>query len=352
MNELYRRLAERLNSLPIPFPSTESGVELKILEKWFTEEEAEIALAMTGLPETVELIAGRAGRDPETLGPFLESMSRRGLIFRISKGEHRLYNLAPLAEGMWEFHLDNTDDETFELLREYRDHFMEKGWYGTQTTQHRIVPIGSAVTPDMEIMPYDRAEEIIRAQKKIAVTRCICRTEGRRLGHGCEHELETCMAFGTGAYFYLENGLGREISTDEALAILKKSMEAGLVIQPGNGQKAWNLCMCCGCCCALLNSLQKMPRPAEVAHTNFHAAVIEENCTSCGLCAERCPMDAISVENAAVINLDRCIGCGVCVGACDYGALALHQKPEARRYVPPADVTDMQIRIAKERGLI
>jgi electron transport complex protein RnfB len=41
--EVYERLARHLDQLPAGFPKTESGVELRILKRLFTEEEAELA---------------------------------------------------------------------------------------------------------------------------------------------------------------------------------------------------------------------------------------------------------------------------------------------------------------------
>ncbi len=352
MEEVYARLAKHLDRLPIPYPETESGIEREILARWFTPDEARIALAMTGLPETVPAIAGRLGTKAEALAPILEDMSKRGLIFRIAKGEKRFYNLVPLAEGMWEFHINQNNAEDVRLLRKYFDEFMTKGWYGTKTSQHRIVPIAQSLTPDMEVLPYEQAEALIRAQTKISVATCICRKEEKMVGEGCDHPMETCMAFGAGAHFYIENGLGREISNEEALQILRKAMDSGLVLQPGNGQKVWNLCMCCGCCCALLRTLKRMDRPAEVAHTNFRARVIPEECTNCGICEGRCPMDAIRIEDTAMVSPDRCIGCGVCVGACPFDAIKLDYKDPQERYTPPRDVMEMQITIARERGLL
>ncbi len=353
MEEVYAKLAKHLDRLPVPYPATESGIELEILARWFSPREAEIALGMTGRPETVETIAARLKTDAEALAPVLEDMSRRGLIFRISKGEKRLYNLSPLAEGMWEFHMLQSTLEDVKRMRKYFDVFMEKGWYGTKTTQHRIIPVSESLTPDMEILPYEQAEAIIRDQEKIAVMQCICRREAKMLGEeGCTHEMETCMAFGVGASFYIENGWGREVSQPEALRILKKAMEDGLLLQPANGQKAWNICMCCGCCCSLLKALKRMDKPAQVAHTSFYARVEPDECTGCGICKEKCPMDAITGEDTVEINLDRCVGCGVCVGACAFEAVRLEQKAPQDRYVPPRDVIEMQMRIARERGLI
>ncbi|MFH1139147.1 MAG: 4Fe-4S binding protein [Pseudomonadota bacterium] len=352
MNSVYLQLAERLDKLPIGFPRTESGIELRILERWFSPEEAAIAGQMSGAPEAVDLIAARLGRPAGDLGPVLYEMSRKGLIFRNGRGGEYSYNLVPLAEGMWEFHLNSLTPEDIRLLDEYIDFFMTTAWYGTKTSQHRIIPVTRGLTPEMEILPYEHAEAIIRAQSKISVANCICRTEKDMMGQGCRHPREVCLAFGTGAHYYIENGLGREITQDEAVAVLHQAMESGLVLQPGNGRKVWGICMCCGCCCGLLKSLKKMDRPAEVAHTNFFARNNPDECTACGACVDLCPMAAISLCEVAAVDLHRCIGCGVCVAACSFEAMSLVQKKDADRYVPPRNVVEMQMQIAKERGMI
>jgi len=349
---VYVRLAEHLDRLPVAFPRTESGIELRILERWFTREEAEIALAMRGLPEPVAVIADRLKADPITLSPILYRMSTKGLIFRTPRGEEYLYHMVPFAEGMWEFHIQSMTPEGLRDLDAYFDHYMEKSWYGTETSQHRIIPVMQSLSPEMEILPYEQAEELIRSQSRIAVTQCICRKQGRMMGKGCDHPLEVCMVFGTGAHYYIENGIRRGISRDEALKILQEAMDAGLVLQPGNGQKTWSICMCCGCGCLLLKALKKMEKPARVVHTSFFAEGAVSDCNACGLCEERCPMGAIRLDSAAVVNRDRCIGCGVCVGSCPTEALKLRQKEKEERYVPPKDIVEMHIRIARERGIL
>ena len=65
--EVYERLARHLDQLPGGFPKTESGVELRILNRLFTEEEAELACQLTHLPEPAETIAQRANRPVEEL---------------------------------------------------------------------------------------------------------------------------------------------------------------------------------------------------------------------------------------------------------------------------------------------
>src|SRR4030067_2641461 len=51
MDDIYKQLAKHLDDLPGGFPSTESGVELRILRRLFTLEEAALALSLTLLPE-------------------------------------------------------------------------------------------------------------------------------------------------------------------------------------------------------------------------------------------------------------------------------------------------------------
>ena len=56
---IYRQLQKHLDKMPVPFPETESGVEISLLKRLFNEEEAWIALQLSALPESVDKIHGR-----------------------------------------------------------------------------------------------------------------------------------------------------------------------------------------------------------------------------------------------------------------------------------------------------
>jgi ferredoxin len=172
------------------------------------------------------------------------------------------------------------------------------------------------------------------------------------IGKGCDRLEEACLIFGGGAYYYEQNGLGREIDRKEALDLVKQGVDAGLVLQPGNQQKSMNICMCCGCCCGVLKNLNTMDKPARVVHTNYYAQVDAALCTACEACVERCQMDAISVAETAMVDLDRCIGCGLCVTDCPTEAMLLKQKEADSHYVPPKNVVETYMNIAQERGLL
>ncbi len=352
MTAVYEKLAKHLDDLPAGYPSTSTGVELRILKRLFTPEEAEIATTLTMMPEAAAAIADRTGRDAAALAEVLAEMSRKGLIFRISKGDKTLYSAAQFVVGIWEYHLNSLDEGLIRDVNEYMPALLKKGWLEVKTKQMRIVPVSKSIAAGMTVTPYEAAEEIINAQSKIVVSPCICRKEQKMVGKGCDKPAEVCLAFGAGAYYYEQNGLGRSIDKAEALEILKAGVDAGLVLQPGNQQKPMNICMCCGCCCGILKNMRTLDKPAHVVHTNYYAQVDEDLCTACEACVDRCQMDAITVDDAARVYLDRCIGCGLCVTDCPTEAITLGQKAEGSRYLPPKNVFETYMNIAQERGLM
>jgi len=52
----------------------------------------------------------------------------------------------------------------------------------------------------------------------------------------------------------------------------------------------------------------------------------EDLCTSCGTCAEVCPMGAITVGTGVETNVDLCIKCCACVKECTTGARVMDNK--------------------------
>jgi electron transport complex protein RnfB len=327
--DIYERLRERLDMFPQGFPKTESGVELEILRHLFTPDEAEIMMHLRPFPEKLSAIAGRMGKDETELGATLYDMSKKGLIlrYRSPKGE-MYYFLIPWVVGIWEFQLNRMTRENIELYERFYQEGMIPSERNRKTGLFRVIPVEKEIQGSTEIQPYEQVSRIIESNTRFAVADCICRKESRMVGDGCDKLLEACMSFGPAADFYIENGLGREISKEEAKRILLKAEEDGLIHCSWNhaGDKDF-ICNCCGCCCKALANIIKYDNPGVVTKSNYYATKDEETCTSCGTCVERCQVGAIRMENdLTVIDRDRCIGCGLCVSTCPTGSISMVRK--------------------------
>ncbi|MBW2172670.1 MAG: 4Fe-4S binding protein [Deltaproteobacteria bacterium] len=348
--DVYQKLAKHLDNLPGGFPPTESGVELRILRRLFTPEEAELALHLTLIAEEPRVIARRAKLSPEEAARRLEEMAKKGLIYRITSPDKPMrYMALQYIIGIWEFHVNDLDVELIKDTNEYFPTLFDKSWQ--KGPQLRTIPVGRSITTELEVLSYEQAEELVQAQKKFLVAPCICRREHKMVGKGCDKPMETCLVFGIGADYYERNGLGRIIDKDEALEILKKADEAGLVLQPSNAQKIVNICCCCGCCCQVLKNLKRYPKPASLVSTPFVAAVDTDTCEGCGTCVERCQMEALRLEDdCVVLDPDRCIGCGLCVSTCPTESLTLLRRPEPEQAEVPKNMMKSYIKLARERG--
>lgn len=326
MDDVYHALREHLDSLPSGFPPTESGVEIRILKRLFSPEEASLAVHLRPKLEPAAVIAERAGMSEQEMAPMLERMTRKGLIFSIETEQRpAAYMAAQFVVGIWEYHVNDLDEAFARDMEEYMPFLVKEAF--DHLPQLRTIPVGRSIHAGIEVLPYEKAEELVRKQKKFLVAPCICRKEHHLKGAGCDKLMDACLVFGWGADYYERNGLGRVITLEETLNILQKADEEGLVLQPSNAQDIVNICCCCGDCCQILINLKNHPSPAAMASAAFVARIDTDTCIACETCLERCQMEALVMEDDhAVLVADRCIGCGLCVSTCPSGALALERK--------------------------
>ena len=352
MTEVYKKLARHLDKTPGGYPETESGVELRILRQLFTPEEAELALSLVMMPESVEAIARRAQKNSKEILPLLVDMGRKGLIVHVNRNNADSFMLLQFVVGIWEYQVNRLTEE---LIRDFNEYvpFLMKDQERLTTKQLRVVPVEKAVTAELNVMDHEHLESLIRSQSKILVAPCICRAEHTMVGKGCGKLAEACLIFGSGAYIYESRGIGRTITQDEALEIVRKGVKQGLVPQPSNTVKAVNICLCCDCCCQILSNIKKSEAPARLVNSNYQARVDADLCTGCQACEKICPMDAVTMDEqiTAAVDPERCIGCGLCVTACLFDAMALRDKPDMERWEPPQTLVDTYMKIAKEKGL-
>jgi len=349
--DLYTRLREYMDKMPGGYPTTDTGVELRILKKLFTPDDAAFLLKLNREPEDAATVAKRIGMDEGSAGERLEEMSRRGLIFRKHEGGKVFYNPISFLVGVYEFQLYRMDRELVELWEEFAP-YLGMSLAPLLNKQLRVAPVNSAVERMPAVATYNRIRDLVSEQSTIAMTPCVCRKKERLMGKNtCQRPEELCFSFGPFAQYIIENGLGKSLTSDETLKLLDLAEESALVLSPSNSQELAFLCCCCGCCCTILSQLKLIPNPADYVQTDYQARIDAESCTACGVCPERCQIDAIKENNGSMqVDPARCIGCGLCVSTCTAEAITLVLKENPK--VPPKDFEELLERLAEERGVL
>ncbi|MEW6142881.1 MAG: 4Fe-4S ferredoxin [Chloroflexota bacterium] len=344
----YEKLREVLDRLPGGFPSVPSHVELQILKRIFSPEEASIAAYMTGTRETATAIAARAGIPEAETEQILRGMARRTIIWGSPRDSVWQYRLAPYVVGFYEEQWANMDHELAHLCEQY---WMEGGLAGIMRYNpplNRVIPAQQAVKREI-ILPYDDVKTMIMEGKSFEVRDCICRIQQNLVGkRKCKSPLHICFNFSAAER---PNG-PHDITREDALKLLDQAEELGLVHTVANVTRGVTfVCNCCGCCCAVLRGITEFGIENSVAKANYYAVVDADACTACGVCEARCQVGACKVNEVAHIDLKKCIGCGLCVTGCASEAVSLKRRPESETVHPPETYKAWEQERLRKRGL-
>lgn len=353
-DKLYRNLQTHLDKQTVGFPATPTGSDIELLKQFFTPAQAEMAMMLTYKFETLEQIqerAGKIGKSIQETERVLDETARRGVIgFRKRDGVKQYCNI-PYVIGMIEGAHFNATPETLQAIGAASARYSEDGSFwraflNSKVPQMRTIPIQKSITAKQSIGTYDEVRKLIEGTEgPIAILECACRSGAEKRGTPCKQtsRKETCMLFRDMARNVIEFGkIGRQISKEEALDILRQNQEDGLVLQPTNSQNPDAICSCCGCCCGPLRLHKSIPNPVSHWATNFFAEVNPESCSGCGICGDKCQVGAMKLDEETLVtkvDLTHCLGCGLCVEACPEGAIELRNK--ASEVIPPRTIEDM-----------
>jgi Na+-translocating ferredoxin:NAD+ oxidoreductase subunit B len=339
---------------------------LPSIKAFFTPEEAALLTGLPFMPTDLKELAAQKNMESASLAAKLDPLSRKGAVWRMEKGGGIFYHLndaffiffrgpfsalepGPSARAM-----------ASPLNRYFRDGLMDQLAL-VHTKPLRTIPIGRTVDDPRGIMPYEDAMAIVESQDFLSVSNCPCR-QRKRLdpdSAGCQHPEEVCLHFGNLGRYLVGNGIGRQITKEEAKNILRMSADAGLVHAVSNRQQeADTICNCCRCSCVFFESYHILKHGKSHDFSNYRLKVNRETCKACGLCVERCPVEALRLEDfppagnkrrkaARLVGPGRCLGCGVCVHKCPTRSLILELRPEIQE--PPRDAREWITRLMKDQ---
>lgn len=360
----------------LPFPVNETTVSIIKKVVGEDEEELDFICAFKERPsQTVDELKKTTGLEEEKIAQLGSSLARKGLIFNQpnSKGV-MVYRLLPLMNvGLMEYRfmkpLEFTEEDR-ELARLFTQ-LVEEVKAGLKANYEnlkkilpqlpptdrtvaikerdgmkkiKVVPVGRALETPREVILHSKTvEDIINKFDDIAVGYCFCRQKRMALGEACEHNapLENCFTFGKSAKHTISQGFARRVTREEALEILRRAEEAGLVhkaFHPNSqmDKPETSICNCCKDCCDTFRMWREGAFPL-INMTHYISEIDTSLCSACGLCVEKCPTDAIQMEEDGLPHRreELCIGCGVCARFCPEEAIYLREFDRRVQLLPP-----------------
>ena len=362
--DIYERLAAAQEALPHGFPRTASGVELKLIKMAFTPEEVWLAGQLSRTPETAAEIAKRVGREEAQVTALLESLIPRRLVRLDSPGMSapglaptptdgvKKYRLGPFLVGWYEANMRLLDKEFAEAFEQYVIEGGGERIFSPRPGVLGVVPVRGSLKPEaMAVMePHLDVDAHFKRHERFLVIPCVCKREQEvEHGHSCGNPMKRCGFVGLPPQTPLgENVLGRE----EASKLLQELSELGHVqlafygfTMGAESPQFVGTCNCCGCCCGVLRGITHLGLAEAPQRSNYRAVIDEEKCISCGVCVERCPVDAIVDDESSMkskVERAKCIGCGVCVIGCASDAIEMEPVSAEEWFHVPSSMAEWE----------
>lgn len=361
----------------------DSEVLLTYVAARYTPGEAALLTGMPFAPKTLAELADLTKTGADILGPQLDALAARGLVYKqVKDGSDRYYlnDIFFIYRGFgWPGGRDGYDRAVGPLQHKYITGGLMSPWQTVREKGLRVLPVDATIEDSRGVLPYEEVRKILDKVEYFTVSHCPCRHANNLDPDSpdCRYPTEVCLHFDKLGHYIVENGMGREITRRETEEILRRSAELGLVHGISNQQeKPDTICNCCRDCCIWFLALNKYGHGASLAPSNFRVTVTQSTCTGCGLCVKRCPMEALHLTDApqakgrkitvttkdgrqreltnktgkvTELNPERCIGCGICAYKCQSQSLTLQRNP--LEHHPPQTGRDWVMQfIADTRG--
>ena len=295
----------------------ENAPEYYSLASIVTDDEADVAIA-AGLRKerTTAYLAKKTGKSLEEVDRLAQHLAWIG-VFRwtidpVTK-ENR-YFMQIFAPGIMEMLVNNqelleTHPEVGRAFEEYTRIRMETmspllpNGYGLM----RVVPVESAIKDNPEANDFEKLSYYLNKYDTFSVSPCSCRASRTSINDGCGHLAEEmCIQMGKGAEHYIRTGRARAITREEALEIIQRAEENGLMHDIPNIEEAGDsaaICNCCACACFGLR-VGLMYGARDAIRSNYVAEVDEAKCVACAQCVEVCPANALKLGQKLCTTVD------------------------------------------------
>jgi ferredoxin len=338
---------------------------IMLLKTLLTEEQVRFLLNFRSPILTFSKLKEKTRMEDKDLKKMLKSLMNEGFILDIPNEvsgimEYRL--LAPFPD-IFEYSLvKNGSTEKRKKLAKIYDTLLEEASEVTQKNYETLLPIfknempaftrilpidEELIIPQEETLPFYKAAKIIDQNDIISLSRCPCKFEKELLDDPCKATKEQfrCLHLGHIGRYFIEHGFGKQISKEEAKKVLLDAEKDGLVHKTFHydfdmDKEENAICNCCKCCCIIFQSYYRGIYPFHTK-TSYIAEIDEKKCKGCGMCVEKCPIEAITlIDGKSHIDDNKCIGCGVCVLQCPENARNLRNTELRSVFIPVPKINE------------
>jgi NAD-dependent dihydropyrimidine dehydrogenase PreA subunit len=287
------------------------------------------ARLLTAMPGTAAELAAATGLDEAEVERRAAELFHRGVVFRspkphgtVLRGPRHLIQLHD-ASVQWAEAPREFLDTWKELMAEEYPVWLQMVLATGFAPFMHVIPSAAVLADLPDLQEAEDVVRILEGADDLAVCNCPC----RRSEQNCRAPVRTCLQLGKGARYAIERGNGERITREQALEIVRRAAEEGLVHTVEHRATTTVVCNCCSCCCAIIRPYNSGPELRPIlAPSRFRAVVDAEACTLDEICVDSCPAHALAPDpEADTIRIDEelCLGCGLCVPQCPVDALSL-----------------------------
>jgi NAD-dependent dihydropyrimidine dehydrogenase PreA subunit len=287
--------------------------------------------------------------DPEELRAKLKELCAKGFVFEAIHEDSVRYRLLDATQTFLRMpYWPGKEKEPLKTMTPHANKYYMDGWFDQMDAVTRkglrSIPINKTIEDDKQLLPFEDILQVVDNYDYYTVSHCPCRTRHKLDPdyQDSQYPSEVCLHFGELGRYCVENGMGREITREETLEILKKAADAGLVHGISNYEENPDtICNCDPQYCTWFKPYHQLGHKKSMDASNYYVKVVPETCSACGFCAKRCPMDAIQFKvsaeatnkfgKAVEVDAAKCIGCGVCVHKCPTESITLEHREETTR---------------------
>jgi len=291
------------------YPITPDCAEYRVFEKWMTDEQIALLMAIKGTMKINFLanIAKRAGMDKEKARTMMHELTEIGLLVQVivPKVNIELY-LQPLyTPGVFEFLLLN---EKFcrahpEIAYAFQQHATDSQIEHAPNTPMgggimRVIPVESAIPAGAQQIDNEKVSTYIEKNADhLCALPCQCRRVRKLMNEGSGDMDESfCLFMGHCADMFIRLGRGKKLTKEEAYELIRHVEEIGCIhqittLEDGN---TFAICNCQPESCLALGVTQYFNVPA-FSQSNYVAEIDSEKCVACGQCVDRCGNNAIQM---------------------------------------------------------